>query len=187
MSIAVLISGRGSNLRAIADAGLPVSIVISNRRDAPGLRFAEGRGIPTAVIADEDYASRDDADTELAAVLAKTAPRIVALAGFMRILGGDIVRTTRMINIHPSLLPKYKGLCTHRHVLAAGEKEHGCTIHHVSEGIDEGDIIAQQKVTVLPDDDEESLSARVLAAEHKLYPQVLRRLLSSPPVLSKTA
>ncbi len=166
-----MISGRGSNLKAIVDAGLPVSVVVGSRGDAPGLHYAAHRNIRTAIAED---------DGQLAQVLAQHSPRIIALAGFMRILGGDIVRAfgDRMTNIHPSLLPKYRGLHTHRRVLAAGESEHGCTIHRVSEGVDEGKIIAQSIVPVLPDDDEESLAARVLDAEHKLYPKVLRRLLS---------
>lgn len=187
MSIAVLISGRGSNLRAIADAGLPVSVVISNRRDAPGLRFAAARGIMTAVVADDDYAKRAQADDAITRVLAQHSPRIVALAGFMRILGGGIVGRFNITNIHPSLLPKHKGLFTHRRVLASGEKEHGCTVHRVSEAVDEGEILARSIVPVLPDDDEHSLAARVLAAEHKLYPRILRRELRRLSASSKAA
>ena len=179
MSIAVLISGRGSNLKAIVDAGLPVSMVISNRRDARGLDYAKNRGIETAVVADADYHTREEADKQLAKHLTKAAPHIIALAGFMRVLGADIVRAfgDKMINIHPSLLPQFRGLHTHRRALAAGVREHGCTVHRVSEGIDEGEIIGQKEVPVYPTDDEQSLGARVLKQEHILYPRVLASYL----------
>ena len=180
MSIAVLISGRGSNLRAILDAGLPVSLVVSNRRDAPGLQHAEARKIQTAIVADTDYPTRAEADKQLAMRLLEASPEVVALAGFMRVLGAEIVREFRgrMVNIHPSLLPNFKGLDTHRRALEAGVKEHGCTVHWVSEGVDEGDIIRQEKVPIYSEDNEESLAARVLVEEHRLYPNILKKLIT---------
>ena len=181
MSIAVLISGRGSNLKAILDAQLPVSIVISNRRNAPGLQYAEARGVTTVTIADEDYPSPAEADKHITARLLKESPKLIALAGFMRVLGADIVRefAGKMINIHPSLLPNFRGLNTHRRALEAGVAEHGCTVHWVSELVDEGEIIAQSKVPVMQDDTEQTLAARVLKAEHSLYPQVIAKLLTN--------
>ena len=180
MSIAVLISGRGSNLRAILDAGLPVSLVVSNRRAAPGLQYAKAHGIQTEIVADADYPTRAEADRQLTVRLLEASPEVVALAGFMRVLGAEIVREFRgrMVNIHPSLLPNFKGLDTHRRALEAGVKEHGCTVHWVSEGVDEGDIIGQEKVLIHSEDNEESLAARVLEEEHRLYPNILRELIT---------
>ena len=181
MSVAVLISGRGSNLKAILDANLPVSLVVSNRRNALGLRHAEARAIKTAIVADDDYPSPAEADKQLAACLLKESPKVVALAGFMRVLGADIVRefAGKMINIHPSLLPNLRGLNTHRRALESAAAEHGCTVHWVSEAVDEGEIIAQAKVPVMQDDTEQTLAARVLKAEHSLYPQVIAKLLQN--------
>ncbi|MBE8159068.1 MAG: phosphoribosylglycinamide formyltransferase [Betaproteobacteria bacterium] len=179
--IAVLISGRGSNLRAILEspAGAHVSAVLSDNPDAAGLRVAAAGGKDAFIVAPEDFSAASEWADKLAETLAAVAPKIVALAGFMRILPPPLVRALagRAVNIHPSLLPQFPGLNTHARALAAGAREHGCTAHYVSEKVDGGEIIARRKVPVLPGDDAESLAARVLAAEHKLYPQVLLELL----------
>jgi phosphoribosylglycinamide formyltransferase-1 len=176
--IVILISGRGSNMQAIAEAGLPVNIaaVISNRAGANGLDYAKSRGIPTAVVAHGDYASREQFDRALAAAIDAHAPQLVVLAGFMRVLTPWFVGhyAGRMINIHPSLLPAFPGTDTHRRALEAGVKMHGCTVHFVTAEVDAGPIIAQAAVPVLDDDDEARLAARVLAQEHVIYPRAVR-------------
>jgi phosphoribosylglycinamide formyltransferase 1 len=179
MSVVVLISGRGSNLQAMLEAGIPVSAVISNRADAAGLQFAARRGIPTAVVEHGRYSTREAFDAALAGEIDRHAPRLVALAGFMRVLTPAFVAryAGRLINIHPSLLPAFPGLDTHARALAAGAKTHGCTVHFVTEQLDHGPIIAQASVPVLPDDTPESLAARVLAEEHVLYPRAIRWFL----------
>ena len=179
MSIVILISGRGSNMQAILDAGLPVSAVISNKRDAGGLAIAAGRGIPTAVVQGNDYGTREGFDAALAAEIAKHAPAAVALAGFMRILTPRFVAryADRLLNIHPSLLPSFTGLDTHERALAAGVKVHGCTVHFVTAELDHGPIVAQAAVPVLPGDTADELAARVLRQEHRIYPQALRWLI----------
>ncbi len=179
MSIVVLISGRGSNLQAILDAGLPVSAVISNKRDAGGLRIASARGIKTAVIRGNDYGTREGFDAALAAEIAKYSPAAVALAGFMRILTPRLVSryADRLLNVHPSLLPAFTGLKTHERALAAGVKVHGCTVHFVTPELDAGPIVAQAAVPVLAGDTADELAARVLRQEHKIYPQALRWLV----------
>lgn len=179
MSVVVLISGRGSNLQAMLDAGIPVSAVISNRADAAGLELAARRGIPTAVVEHKRYAKREAFDAALAAEIDRHAPRLVALAGFMRVLTpGFVARYAgRLMNIHPSLLPAFPGLDTHARALAAGAKQHGCTVHFVTEQLDHGPIIAQVSVPVLPGDTPEALAARVLAQEHLLYPRAIRWFL----------
>jgi phosphoribosylglycinamide formyltransferase-1 len=179
MSVVVLISGRGSNLQAILEAGIPVSAVISNRADAGGLAIAARHGVATAVVEPGRFASRDDFDEALAAEVDRHAPRLVALAGFMRVLTpGFVARYVgRIVNIHPSLLPAFAGLDTHARVLAAGVKHHGCTVHFVTEQLDHGPIIAQATVPVLPGDDEAALAARVLAQEHLIYPRAIRWFL----------
>ena len=179
MSIVVLISGRGSNMQAILDAGLPVSAVISNKRDAAGLAIAAGRGIPTAVVQGNDYGTREGFDAALAAEVAKHSPAAVALAGFMRILTPRFVTryADRLLNIHPSLLPSFTGLNTHERALAAGVKVHGCTVHFVTAELDHGPIVAQAAVPVLPGDMADELAARVLRQEHRIYPKALRWLL----------
>ncbi len=183
LPIVILISGQGTNLQAIIDAtkkGLPVDIraVISNRANAYGLTRAREAGIPTQIISHQDYSSRADFEEALQAGIDQYTPKVVVLAGFMRKLGSDFVKhyQGRMINIHPSLLPKYPGLETHRRVLEAGDKEHGVSIHFVTEEVDGGPIICQARLTVTPDDDEESLSQRVHKLEHTVYPQVLQWL-----------
>jgi phosphoribosylglycinamide formyltransferase-1 len=172
----VLISGRGSNMQAMVDAGLPVAAVISNRADAAGLDYAAGRGIATAVVSHREYATRDAFDTALAQAIDGFDPDLVALAGFMRILTDAFVLRYqgRMLNIHPSLLPAFAGLDTHARALAAGVKLHGCTVHFVTPQLDHGPIVMQAAVPVLPGDDAAKLAARVLAQEHRIFPQAAR-------------
>lgn len=179
MSVVVLISGRGSNLQAILDAGVPVSAVISNQPGAVGLAVAESRGIPTAVVEHRRFPTREAFDIALATEIDRHAPRLVALAGFMRVLTpGFVARYAgRLVNIHPSLLPEFPGLDTHARALAAGAKRHGCTVHFVTEALDHGPVIAQASVPVVPGDTADTLAARVLAEEHLLYPRALRWFL----------
>lgn len=185
MSVVILISGRGSNMQAILEAGIPVAAVISNRADAAGLAIAAGRGVATAVVDHRPFASRDAFDAALAQAIERYAPRLVALAGFMRILTpGFVARFEgRIMNIHPSLLPQFPGLDTHARALAAGAKRHGCTVHFVTAELDHGPIIAQAAVPVLPGDTEQSLAARVLAQEHLLYPRAIRWFLDGDLVI----
>ncbi len=179
MSVVVLISGRGSNLQAILDAGIPVSAVISNRSGAGGLEIAARRGIATAVVEHRRFATREAFDAALAQEIDRHAPRLVALAGFMRVLTPGFVAhyAGRLVNIHPSLLPEFPGLDTHARALAAGAKRHGCTVHFVTAALDHGPVIAQASVPVLPDDTAATLAARVLAQEHRIYPRALRWFL----------
>ena len=180
MRLVVLISGRGSNMEALFEAGLPVEFaaVLSNRADAAGLRTAAARGIATAVIDHRDHAGRAEFDAALAAEIDRHAPDLVVLAGFMRVLTADFVRryAGRLINIHPALLPAFPGLHTHQRALAAGVTVHGCTVHFVTAEVDAGPILIQAAVPVLPGDDETALAARVLAEEHRIYPQAVRWL-----------
>ncbi|MCG6951248.1 MAG: phosphoribosylglycinamide formyltransferase [Betaproteobacteria bacterium] len=179
MSVVVLISGRGSNMQALLEAGLPVSAVISNRADAKGLETASARGVATRVIEHRGYAAREAFDAALADAIDGFAPRLVALAGFMRILTPAFVAryAGRLMNIHPSLLPAFPGLDTHARALAAGVKLHGCTVHFVTAELDHGPVIVQAAVPVFAGDDEASLAARVLAAEHRIYPAAVRWFL----------
>jgi len=182
--VAVLISGRGSNMAALIEAsampGYPaaIAVVISNKPDAAGLDFARKSGIPTATLTQKSFPSREEFDRAVHAVLLARNIEIVALAGFMRILSPWFCEQWqgRMINIHPSLLPAYKGLDTHARALAAGEKEHGCTVHFVTPALDDGPTILQARVPVLADDTEATLAARVLAEEHRIYPEALAML-----------
>ena len=180
-----MISGRGSNMQALVEAGLPVAAVISNRADAMGLDYARSRGIATAVVSHRDYATREDFDAALAQVVDGYAPDLVALAGFMRILTeAFVVRYQgRMLNIHPSLLPAFPGLDTHARALAAGVKLHGCTVHFVTPQLDHGPIVIQAAVPVLPQDDEAILAARVLTQEHRIYPRAARWFLQERLVI----
>ena len=177
-SVVILISGRGSNMQAIVEANLPVRVagVISNAPDAAGLRYAQSRGIAAAVVNHRDYASREQFDTQLSLTIDGYAPDLVVLAGFMRILTDGFVRRYegRMMNIHPSLLPAYPGLHTHRRALEQGVKVHGCTVHFVTPQLDHGPIIVQAAVPVLAGDTEELLAARVLRQEHRVYPEAVR-------------
>jgi phosphoribosylglycinamide formyltransferase-1 len=177
--IVVLISGRGSNLQALVEAGLPVGAVIANRADAAGLDFAAKRGIATRVVEHRRHAAREDFDAALAAEIDRFSPRLVALAGFMRLLtAGFVARYDgRLLNIHPSLLPAFPGLRTHERALAAGVKVHGCTVHFVTAQLDHGPIVAQAAVPVRPGDDAAALAARVLAQEHVVYPRAARWFL----------
>jgi phosphoribosylglycinamide formyltransferase-1 len=177
--VVVLISGRGSNLRALVEAGLPVRAVISNQAAAAGLAFAGERGIRTEVLEHRDFASREDFDAALAAAIDRFEPQAVALAGFMRILGARFVGhyEGRLINVHPSLLPAFPGLDTHARALAAGVAVHGATVHLVTPTVDHGPIVLQAAVPVLAGDTEATLAARVLAEEHRIYPLAVRWLL----------
>ncbi|MBL8520380.1 MAG: phosphoribosylglycinamide formyltransferase [Betaproteobacteria bacterium] len=180
LRLVILISGRGSNMEAILDAGLPVrvSAVLSNRSDAAGLDIARQRGIPVEVIDHRSFASREAFDAKLGNAIAAHAPDFIVLAGFMRVLGAAFISRFqgRILNIHPSLLPAFPGLHTHRRALEAGVTVHGATVHVVTPELDHGPILAQVAVPVLPDDTEDTLSARVLKQEHALYPAVLQAL-----------
>jgi len=177
-SVVILISGRGSNMEAIVRAGLPVKVaaVISNRADAAGLKFAAQSGIPAKVVDEREFSSRGAFDVALEAAIERHSPDLVALAGFMRILGVDLVRhyLGRMVNIHPSLLPAFPGLHTHRRALQEGVKLHGCTVHFVTPQVDHGPIIAQAAIPVRAGDTEVTLAARVLQQEHRIYPLAIR-------------
>lgn len=180
--IVILISGRGSNMEALIAARegghLPVAIaaVISNRADARGLETAAAAGIATAVLDHKAFAGREAFDAALAECIDSFAPDLVVLAGFMRILSEGFVRhyEGRLINIHPSLLPSFPGLHTHRRALEEGVRIHGCTVHFVTPELDHGPVIIQAAVPVFDADDEASLAARVLAQEHVVYPQAVR-------------
>ncbi len=182
LPIVVLISGRGSNLgaiiRTIAEDGLPVAIraVISNRPGAAGLRLAQSAGIPTHTLDHRLLPDRQAFDQQLLGLIEPYQPALVVLAGFMRILTPEFVRHYhgRMINSHPSLLPDLPGLNTHARALKEGRKEHGASVHFVTEELDGGPVIGQARVPVLPGDTPETLAQRVLAQEHRLYPDVLR-------------
>src|SRR5687767_1831122 len=177
--VVILISGRGSNMRALIECGLPVSAVISNRADAQGLEVAAARGVPTRVVEHRAHATREAFDHALATEIDRFSPRLVALAGFMRILtpGFTARYAGRLLNIHPSLLPAFPGLDTHRRALAAGVKVHGCTVHFVTAELDHGPIVVQAAVPVLAEDDAASLAARVLQQEHVVYPRAVRWFL----------
>lgn len=181
-NIVILISGRGSNMeavvRAVQSEGWPARIaaVISNRPDAAGLAFAQQRGIATAVVPSQQFADRAEFDAALQQEIDRHAPDLVVLAGFMRILTAPFVEhyAGRMLNIHPSLLPAFPGLATHRQALEAGVLEHGATVHFVTAALDHGPVVAAAKVPVLPGDTPDTLAARVLVEEHKLYPYAVR-------------
>jgi len=177
--IVALISGRGSNLQALLEAGLPVSAAISNCADAEGLRMAAARGVATRVVDHRGFAGRQVFDAALAAEIDRFAPRLVALAGFMRVLTPEFVERYRgrLLNIHPSLLPAFPGLDTHARALAAGVKLHGCTVHFVTAELDSGPIVIQAAVAVRPADDAKMLAARVLKQEHVIYPLAARWFL----------
>lgn len=182
--VAVLISGNGSNLQALIDAArapdypAEIALVISNNADAYGLTRAKNAGIPALVIHHKEYASRELFDAAVHAALTQHRIEIVCLAGFMRLLSGPFVRQWegRMLNIHPSLLPAFKGGHAVRDALAAGANETGCTVHLVTEEMDAGPIVLQARVPIAPDDTEESLKQRIHAQEHRLYPEALRQI-----------
>ena len=183
LRVGVLVSGRGSNLQALIDAcaasdfPAEIALVLSNRPDAFALERAAGAGLPTAVVDHRDFPGNKGAFEEaMDAALRGAGVELVCLAGFMRLLSPWFVERwyDRMINIHPSLLPSFKGLDTHQRALDAGVRFHGCTVHYVRLEMDEGPIVAQAAVPVLPDDDAQRLAARVLEAEHRIYPLALR-------------
>ena len=181
-NLVILISGRGSNMVAIAEAcategwDARIAAVISNRGDAGGLAYARDHGIATAVVNHRDFEGREAFDAALAQVIDGYAPDLIVLAGFMRILTPGFVQryAGRMLNIHPSLLPAFPGLHTHRRAIEAGCKVAGTTVHVVTLELDHGPIVAQAVVPVRPDDTEDTLAARVLVMEHQLYPRVVR-------------
>ena len=183
LTLVVLISGRGSNLQAIMDAigrgdlSARILAVISNRADAPGLLRARQGGIPTWVIPHGDFPDRDGFDLALAGKIQAYGPDLIILAGFMRILGDGFLRRFdgRILNIHPALLPKFRGTDTHRRALEAGETEHGATVHVVTGTLDGGPVVMQARVPVLGEDDAEALASRVLSAEHRLYPEAIAK------------
>lgn len=183
--IAILISGRGSNMialaKAIAAPDFPAEVVgvLADKKDAAGLAIAADMNIATASFERSDFTSKAEHEAAIHDQLAKWNADIICLAGFMRLLSASFIDkwTDRIINIHPSLLPKYKGLNTHQRAIEAGDSEHGCTVHYVTAGMDEGPVIAQAKVPVLSDDTEASLTARVLEQEHQLYAKALRDVL----------
>jgi phosphoribosylglycinamide formyltransferase 1 len=177
-TIVILISGRGSNMGAILGAGLParVAAVISNDPKARGLELARAHNVPTAVVNHRGYPERAAFDVALGAEIDRHRPDLVVMAGFMRILTPAFVEgyRGRIMNIHPSLLPAFAGLDTHRRALESGVRIHGCTVHFVNAALDNGPIIIQAAVPVQPGDTEERLAARVLAEEHRIYPQAIR-------------
>lgn len=182
-NIVILISGRGSNMQAIVEAELGqgrVVAVIANRPDAAGLAWAAERGIATVALDHKAYPDRAAFDADLAAAIDRFSPDLVVLAGFMRILTADFTRRYegRMLNIHPSLLPAFTGLDTHRRAIEAGCKLAGCTVHFVTAELDHGPIVAQAAVPVQNDDDAASLAARVLKEEHRLYPAAVRAFVA---------
>jgi formyltetrahydrofolate-dependent phosphoribosylglycinamide formyltransferase len=175
--VGILISGRGSNMMALveyaADA-YEVVVVASDKPEAPGLIWAREHGIPTFALSPKGI-GKLAYEAAISAALREAGAEIVALAGYMRLLSDEFVAEWRgrIINIHPSLLPKYKGLDTHARAIAAGDEEAGCSVHIVTEELDAGEVLGQARVPILPDDDADTLAARVLAEEHRLYPQVL--------------
>lgn len=182
--LAVLISGRGSNMEAILKASrnkefpAKVTIVISDNAEAMGLETAIKAGIEARKFERKDYSDKASHEAAIMEAIGASGADIICLAGYMRILSADFTKAYegRLINIHPSLLPKYKGLDTHQRALDAGDKEHGCTVHFVNSEMDGGEIIAQAKVPVLEDDTADTLAARVLIEEHKLYSNVIADL-----------
>ncbi|XUY27711.1 phosphoribosylglycinamide formyltransferase [Agrobacterium sp. rho-8.1] len=182
--VVVFISGSGSNMMALANAcqaqDFPAEIacVISDKATAGGLAKAQTLGIPTLVFERKTYASKAEHEASILAALSEIAPDIICLAGYMRLISGDFIApyAGRIINIHPSLLPLFPGLHTHERAIESGMKITGCTVHFVTEGMDEGPVIGQAAVPVLADDDADALAARVLTVEHQLYPLALKLL-----------
>ncbi len=182
LRLVVLISGNGSNLQAIIDEinnnDLPAQVVavISNKAEAYGLERAKKANIQHHVLSNKDYSERSDYDAALKELIDSYQPDLIILAGFMRILSNEFVEhfSHKMMNIHPSLLPKHKGLNTHQRALDAGEKEHGCSVHFVTPELDDGPVILQAKTPVKDNDTAETLAARVHELEHRIYPQAIR-------------
>lgn len=177
----VLISGRGSNMRSIVEArtGLDIRAVISNRPDAKGLEWARSQSLPTQVVDHKAFPTREAFDGALAQAIEPLRADVILLAGFMRIFTPEFIARfpRRILNIHPSLLPSFPGLHTHRQALQAGVKLHGCTVHFVTPSLDSGPIVIQAAVPVMAGDTEEALAARVLEAEHRIYPQAVRWMI----------
>lgn len=188
--VAILISGRGSNmvslLDAMADGCVPARpvLVLSNRPNAPGLEIASKRGVPVVGLDHKAYSGREAFDAAVHEELVKAGAEWICLAGFMRILTPGLIRqwAGRMLNIHPSLLPKYPGLHTHKRALEAGDRVHGASVHIVTEDLDAGPIIGQAQVPVLPGDTQDTLAARVLEQEHTLYPECLAKVLAQADI-----
>jgi len=184
----ILLSGRGSNFKALLDANLPVEFTaaISNRPDAAGLDYARARGIPAVALDHKNFSSREAFDDTLISEIEKAGADLVVLAGYMRILTKPFVEryAGRLINIHPSLLPMFPGLRTHESALAEGVKIHGCTVHFVTPELDHGPIIIQAAVPVLANDTPDTLAARVLVQEHRIYPQAVRWFAEGKLVIS---
>ena len=182
--VAVLISGRGSNMRALAEAAkahnypAEISLVISNRPQAAGLKVARTLGIETLAIDHKDYPSRESFEGDLNEALREAGIELICCAGFMRVLTPFFTRLwpDQILNIHPSLLPKYKGLHTHQRALDAGDKHHGCTVHYVNEELDGGAIIAQSQIDILNTDTPETLATRLISIEHNLYVSALEKV-----------
>jgi phosphoribosylglycinamide formyltransferase-1 len=183
--LVVLISGRGSNMQALVEAGLPVSAVVSSRGDAAGLQYAQAKGIASAVVEHRAFAERAAFEAALDREVARFKPRLVALAGFMRVLSPAFVERyrDRMLNIHPSLLPAFAGLDTHARALAAGVKLHGCTVHFVTPELDRGPIVIQAALPVRAAERAHELAARVLRQEHVIYPRAARWFLEDRLVI----
>lgn len=188
-SLVILISGRGSNMQALIEAKLPARIaaVVSNKPNAPGLEIAKMHGCETIVVDQRSYPERAAFDAALMETIDAYQPDLIALAGFMRILGDDFVNhyQGRLLNVHPSLLPAFPGLNPHRQALKEGVKIHGCTVHFVTAQMDCGPIIIQAAVQVMPDDTEETLAARVLQQEHRIYPEAVRWFMEDRLMLSE--
>jgi phosphoribosylglycinamide formyltransferase 1 len=190
--VAILISGRGSNMASLLDAAAAadypatIALVLSNRPNAGGIARANEAGVATAVVDHKNYPDREAFERAMDAALVEAGIEIVCLAGFMRVLTPWFVArwVGRMINIHPSLLPLFRGTHTHRQALDAGVRVHGCTVHYVVPELDSGPIIAQACIPVFPGDDEDALAARVLVEEHRIYPQALAQLASGEARLS---
>jgi len=185
--LAILLSGRGSNFEAIADAvesgRIPNSEIVAVISDVPGARglaLAKERGLPAFAVDRRAYASRRAHEDAMLSILEREKPELICLAGYMRLLSSEFVRRyrARILNIHPALLPKYPGLDAQRRALEAGESESGCTVHYVDEGTDTGPILLQREVPILQGDTEETLSARILAEEHRAYPEAVARVLA---------
>lgn len=182
--VAVLISGAGSNMAALIDAGratgspFEVALVVSNRPDVGGPHIAQAKGVETRLIDHRDHPDREAHERAIDAALREAGVELVALAGYMRLLTPWLVRrwAGRMVNIHPSLLPLYPGLDTHARAIAAGDAEAGCTVHWVTEGVDQGPILGQARCPILPDDTPASLAERVRTLEHALYPACLAKV-----------
>jgi phosphoribosylglycinamide formyltransferase-1 len=184
VKVAVLISGRGSNMAALIDAAraknypAEIKLVVSNKADAPGLAKARAEGVEAIALNVRDFADKDAFEAAIDRELRQRNIEIICLAGYMRILGAAFVERWRgrILNIHPSLLPAYKGLRAHERALADGVVEHGCSVHLVTPELDDGPVLIQARVPVLPGDDAEKLAARVLVEEHRIYPEALARL-----------